>query len=94
MRATWKKFCKSDEDSELYMGIRSDMIREEVDVVVYSSSSGITRRQWPNRLKVVFHLLVLTGDLDHQARQFVTLYREAGMAVVHRKLTSFISYQI
>jgi len=53
-----------------------------------------TKRQWPNRLKVIFRFLDLTGDLDDQARQFVTLYKESGMTVVHGKLISFISYQI
>lgn len=36
---------KSGEDSELYLGIRSEMVREEVDVVVYNSSSGIRPKQ-------------------------------------------------
>ena len=43
---------ESDEDSELYLGIRSDMIREEVDVIVYSSSSGIRPKQRKIRRKV------------------------------------------
>ena len=61
---------------------------------LYALKAPETKGQWPNRLKVVFHFLGLTGDLDDQARQFVTLYRESGMTVVHEKLTSFISYQI
>jgi integrase len=61
---------------------------------LYALKAPETKRQWPNRLKVVFHFLGLNGDLDDQARQFVTLYRESGIAIVHEKLTSFISYQI
>jgi HSP20 family molecular chaperone IbpA len=36
---------KLGEDSELYLGIRSEIVREEVDVVVHSSSSGIRPKQ-------------------------------------------------
>jgi integrase len=61
---------------------------------LYALKAPETKRQWPNRLKVVFHFLGLTGDLDDQARQFLTLYREAGMTVVYEKLSRFISYQV
>ena len=36
---------------------------------LYALKAPETRRQWPNRLKVAFQFLGLTGDLDHQARQ-------------------------
>jgi hypothetical protein len=45
-------------------------------------------------LKVVFDFLDLHGDLDTQAGQFMTLYKEVGLAVVHEILISFISYQV
>ena len=76
---------------------RMSVIKEAADPLsqfLYALKAPETKRQWPNRLKVIFRFLDLTGDLDDQARQFVTLYRESGMTVVHGKLISFISYQI
>jgi len=61
---------------------------------IYALKPPETRRQWPNRLKVVFHFLGLTGSLEDQASQFVNLYRDAGMITVYEKLTGFISYQV
>jgi len=81
-------------ESQIHRMAVTEQATNPLSEFLYALKAPETRRQWPNRLKVVFHLLGLTGDLDHQARQFVTLYREAGMAVVHGKLTSFISYQI
>jgi hypothetical protein len=34
------------------------------------------------------------GTLDEQARQFMIMYRDAGIIFVHEKVTSFIFYQI
>lgn len=42
----------SGEDSELYLGNRSEIVREEVDVVAYSASSGIRPKQRKVRRKV------------------------------------------
>jgi hypothetical protein len=53
-----------------------------------------TKRQWPNRLKVVFDFLGLAGDLDEQAKEFMTLCKEGGTALVQDKIIRFISYQV
>ena len=46
---------------------------------LYALKAPETRRQWPNRLKVVFDFLGLGGDLGEQARLFVNLYKVEGL---------------
>ena len=43
---------ESGEDSELYLGNRSEIVREEINVVMYSSSSSIRAKQRKVRRKV------------------------------------------
>jgi len=45
-------------------------------------------------LKIVFEFLGLTGNLDEQAKQFMTLCKEEGIALVQEKIIEFISYEI
>jgi len=41
-----------------------------------------TKRQWLNRLKIVFDFLGLPGALHEQAREFMTLYNEGSVTLV------------
>jgi hypothetical protein len=64
---------------------------------LYALKAPETKRQWPNRLKVVFTFLGLTGNLDEQVKQFMTLYKEGAAvraAKVQEKIIGFISYQV
>jgi integrase len=61
---------------------------------LYALKATETKRQWPNRLKVVFGFLGLTGSLDDQAKQFMTLCKEESMVMVQEKIIEFISYEI
>ena len=61
---------------------------------LYALKAPETKRQWPNRLKVVFGFLGLAGNLDEQAQQFMTLCKEGGTALVQDKIIGFISYQV
>jgi hypothetical protein len=40
---------------------------------LYALKAPETKRQWPNKLKVIFDFLGLHGNLDEQARQFLAL---------------------
>ena len=60
----------------------------------YALKAPETKRQWPNRLKVVFDFLGLAGNLDEQAQQFITLCKEGDTASVQDKIIGFISYQV
>ena len=60
----------------------------------YALKAPETKRQWPNRLKVVFDFLGFSGNLDEQAKQFVTLCKEGDAALVLDKIIGFISYQV
>jgi hypothetical protein len=59
---------------------------------MYALKALETKRQWPNRLKVVFDFLGLLGNLDDQARQFMTLCKEEGIPVIQNRIMEFISY--
>jgi integrase len=61
---------------------------------LYALKAPETKRQWPNRLKVVFNFLGLHGDLDEQAKQFIVLCKEEGMTTVQNRLIEFISRQV
>ena len=61
---------------------------------LYALKAPETRRQWPNRLKIVFEFLGLTGNLDEQAKQFITLCKEESIVLVQEKIIEFISYEI
>jgi integrase len=61
---------------------------------LYALKAPETKRQWPNRLKVVFNFLGLHGDLDEQAKQFIILCKEEGMTTVQNRLIEFISRQV
>ena len=65
-----------------------------VSQFLYALKAHETRRQWPNRLKVVFDFLGLVGNLDEQAKQFMTLCKEEGTVSVQNKIIGFISYQV
>ena len=60
---------------------------------LYALKAPETKRQWPNRLKVVFDF-EFPGTLDEQAKHFMMLCKEESMAMVHEKIFEFISYQI
>ena len=61
---------------------------------LYALKAPETKRQWPNRLKVVFDFLGLPGNLDEQAKGFLTLCEEGDTALVQDKIIGFISYQV
>ena len=61
---------------------------------LYALKAPETKRQWPNRLKVVFDYLGFPGTLDEQAKQFMRLCREEGTVPVQDKIIGFISYQV
>jgi hypothetical protein len=61
---------------------------------LYALKAPETKRQWPNRLKIVFNFLGLHGDLDEQAKQFMNLCKEGGMTTTQNRLIEFISYQV
>jgi integrase len=61
---------------------------------LYALKAPETKRQWPNRLKVVFDFLGFPGNLDEQAKQFMTLCKEGGTASVQDKIIGLISYQV
>ena len=50
-----------------------------VSQFLYALKARETRRQWPNRLKIVFNFLGLHGDLDEQAKQSMHFCKEEGM---------------
>ena len=45
-------------------------------------------------MKIVFEFLGLTGNLDEQAKQFITLCKEESIVLVQEKIIEFISYEI
>jgi hypothetical protein len=55
-----------------------------------------TKRQWPNRLKVVFDYLGFPGILDVQAKQFMSLSKVGSTTSVQNKIIikKFISYDV
>ncbi|MPZ07064.1 MAG: hypothetical protein GEU26_11730 [Nitrososphaeraceae archaeon] len=61
---------------------------------LYALKAPETKRQWPNRLRVVFDFLGFPGNPDEQAKQFMTLCREGGMALVQDRIIQFISYEV
>jgi hypothetical protein len=61
---------------------------------LYALKAPETKRQWPNRLKVVFNFLGLCGDPGRQAKEFVNLCREEGLTTVQNRLIEFIIYQV
>jgi hypothetical protein len=61
---------------------------------LYALKAPETKRQWPNRLRVVFDFLGFHGNLDEQARQFMVLCKEGGMTTTQNRLIEFISYQV
>jgi hypothetical protein len=61
---------------------------------LYALKAPETKRQWPNRLKVVFDFLGLMGNLDDQAKGFMTLCAEGGTVLVQDKIIGFISHQV
>ena len=60
----------------------------------YALKAPETKRQWPNRLKVVFDFLGFPGNLDEQAKHFMMLCKEESMMMVQEKIIEFISYEI
>jgi hypothetical protein len=42
-----------------------------VSLFLYALKAPETRRQWPNRLKIVFTFFGFTGDLNEQARMIL-----------------------
>jgi hypothetical protein len=50
---------------------------------LYALKATETKRQWPNRLIVVFDFLGLTWSLDDQAKQFMTLCKEESVVMFH-----------
>lgn len=61
---------------------------------LYALKAPETKRQWPNRLRVVFDFLGFHGNLDEQAKQFMALYKEESVALVQDRLMEFILYEI
>jgi hypothetical protein len=61
---------------------------------LYALKAPETKRQWPNRLKVVFDFLGLHGTLDEQAKQFTTLYKLGSIPLVQDRIIEFISYEV
>jgi hypothetical protein len=61
---------------------------------LYALKAPETKRQWPNRLKVVFAFLGLRGDPGRQAKEFVNLCREEGLTTVQNRLIEFIIHQV
>jgi hypothetical protein len=61
---------------------------------MYALKTPETKRQWPNRLKVVFEFLGFSGNLDEQSRQFITLCKEGGIPMIQNRIMEFISYQV
>jgi integrase len=61
---------------------------------LYALKAPETKRQWPNRLKVVFDYLGFPGTLDEQAKQFMVLCREEGTVPCQDRIIGFISYQV
>ena len=61
---------------------------------LYALKAPEAKRQWDNRLKVVFDFLRLAGNLDEQAKEFMTLCEEEGTALVQDKIIVFIPYQV
>jgi hypothetical protein len=61
---------------------------------LYALKSPETKRQWPNRLKIVFDFLGLHGALHEQAREFITLYKEGSVTLVQNRIMEFLSYQV
>lgn len=61
---------------------------------IYALKAPETKRQWPNRLKVVFDFLGFSGNLDEQAKHFMILCKEESMTMVQEKIIKFISYEI
>jgi integrase len=61
---------------------------------LYALKAPETKRQWPNRLKVVFDFFGLGGNLDEQAKKFMTLCYEGGTALVQGKIIAFTYYEV
>jgi hypothetical protein len=57
---------------------------------LYALKAPETKRQWPNRLKVVFDFLGLIGNLE----QFITLCKEGDTASFQERIIGFISYRV
>jgi pimeloyl-ACP methyl ester carboxylesterase len=53
---------------------------------LYASKAPETKRQWPNRLKVVFDFLGLAGSLDEQAKQFMILVPHENALIIAGKI--------
>jgi hypothetical protein len=60
---------------------------------LYAMNAPETKRQWPNRLKVVFDFLGLAGNLDEQAKKFMALCKEGSTVPVQDKIIEFIPYR-
>jgi hypothetical protein len=60
---------------------------------LYALRAPETKRQWPNRLKVVFDFFGLPGNLDEQAKQITTICKEGSTVPVQDKIMEFIPYQ-
>jgi hypothetical protein len=71
-----------------------DQIANLLSQFLYALKAPETKRQWPNRLKVVFDFLGLDGNLDEQAKEFMTLCKEGGTTLVQDKIIGFISSQV
>jgi hypothetical protein len=61
---------------------------------LYALKAPETKRQWPNRMRVVFIFLGFHGNLDEQAGQFMVLCKEGSMPLVQDRIIKFISYEI
>ena len=76
---------------------RMSVIEEAADPLsqfLYALKAPETKRQWPNRLKVVFDFLGFPGSLNEQSKQFMTLCKEGRTALVQDRIIEFISYQV
>jgi hypothetical protein len=61
---------------------------------LYALKAPETKRQWPNRLKVVFDFLGLVGNLDEQTKNFMALCKDGSTVPVQDRIIEFISYQV
>ncbi|MGH9982543.1 MAG: hypothetical protein ACRD8W_01135 [Nitrososphaeraceae archaeon] len=61
---------------------------------LYALKAAETKRQWPNRLKIVFDFLGLHGAVHEQAREFMTLYKEGSVTLIQSRIMEFLSYQV
>jgi hypothetical protein len=61
---------------------------------LYALKAPETKRQWPNRLKVVFDFLGLAGNLDEQAKKFMALCKDGSTVPIQDRIIEFISCQV